>query len=156
MLVSGNVQSWFLFSVFGEVCESLCQGRGELNALLVHPALNVFSHSLDYALKRLSCNRTMEQSNKTVFFLFCLGDVCCCYSGGEIMFLQQGKFYQYLFQTGSILETQCIIPFSVVHYIVLTSYLYSTTQYESYEIPDWLILLNQNELSYATELFAAH
>lgn len=35
----------------------------------MHPALNVFSHSLDYALKLLSCNRTMEQSNKTVFFL---------------------------------------------------------------------------------------
>lgn len=41
--MSGNVQSHFLFSVFGEVSEYLCEGSGELNAPLVHPALNVFT-----------------------------------------------------------------------------------------------------------------
>lgn len=60
--------------------------------MLVRPALNVFSHSLDYALKRLSCNRTMEQSKLFIFNFFSFGEpCCCCYSGREFMFLQWGE-----------------------------------------------------------------
>lgn len=66
MLVSGNVQSCFLFSVCGEMSEYLCWGSGELNAPLVHPALNVFT-LFNYALKLLPCNRTTKQNNKTVY-----------------------------------------------------------------------------------------
>lgn len=77
MLVSDNVLSvLFFYLVFlGEVCESLFQGRGELNALFVHPALNVFSHSLNYAFKRPPCNRKMEQS-KAFYYFFLVWRLC--------------------------------------------------------------------------------
>lgn len=62
--------------------------------MLVRPALNVFSHSLDYALKRLSCNRTMEQSKLFIFYFLVLGsraaaaatveENSCFYSGGKL------------------------------------------------------------------------
>lgn len=43
---------------------------------------------------------------------------------------------------------------SVVHYIVFLLIFHHPC--EPSEIHDWLVLLNQNELSYATEPFAAH
>lgn len=85
------------------VCVFVCQGRGELNAPPVHPALNVFSHSLGFALKRPSRNRTTEQSNETA--LFSLGTA----RGNNVVFTV-GKIIQ-VFTPSSAFETQCIIPF---------------------------------------------
>lgn len=68
LVLSGNVQSCFLLSVFGEVCEYLCLRSGELNAPLVHPPLNVYSP--DYALT-FFCRATEQQSKATkLFFVF--------------------------------------------------------------------------------------
>lgn len=62
---------FFIKCVWGKCVSLRVRGRGELNALLVRPALNVFSL---YALKLLSRNRSTEQSNKTIFsFLFSPG-----------------------------------------------------------------------------------
>lgn len=70
--MSGNL----LFSVFGEVCESLCRGWGELSALPVRPALNVFSHSLDYPLNFLFMQQSSGAKQQNIFFVS-LEAVCC-------------------------------------------------------------------------------
>ena len=90
----------------------------------VHTALNVYS--LDYALKLLSCNRTMEQSNKPFFFvLFCFLVFFCLvwellsqwkrnnvFIGGEIVLVFTPNKKRFLDSVHFTL--------SVVHYIVLT------------------------------------
>ncbi len=72
---------------------------------------------------------------------------CCFYSRGN--------------STSIYSKQEALLRFSALY--LFSSALYCINfilifhrPYEPAEIPDWLILPNQNELSYATVLFAAH
>lgn len=157
MLVSDNVLSvLFFYLVFlGEVCESLFQGRGELNALFVHPALNVFSHSLNYAFKCPPCNRKMEQS-KAFYYFFLVWRLCAPVTVEEKKkcFCSGGNYISVYSKLEALLRLGALYLFSGELYCNKFTLIFHYP-YEPSEISNWLIMLNQNELSYATGLFAA-
>lgn len=70
------------------------------------------------------------------------------------MFLLEGEIVLVFIPNRKRFETQCIIISSALYCINLVLVFHHL--YEPSEIPDRLLLLNQNKLSYATEMFAAH
>lgn len=69
--MSGNVQSCFSISVRLGKCVSICVADGgEMNAMPVHLALNVYA--LDYALKTVTQQNNGAKQQKLLFF-FSLG-----------------------------------------------------------------------------------
>lgn len=121
--------------VFRGMYVSFCQkGRWGRNAIL---SLNVFSH-LDYALRLAAEHR----SKATCFFLVS-ETMRCCYSGGDKACFTAGGGRRFW---GSVHYTF----FSSKSYCNNLTLIFQRLQHEPLEICNRLLLLNQNELSYAT------
>lgn len=143
----------FLFSIFGGSVWVFVSEKGEswMHCLCIL----LWMCFLTLLIMLSNVRHATEKWSKAKHFFFSLEAVCSCYSGREKKcFCSGGNYISVYSKLEALLRLGALYLFSGELYRNKFTLIFHYP-YEPSEISNWLIMLNQNELSYATGLFAA-